>query len=100
VDAMWRMLNAKKADDFVIATGETHTVKEFVQVSFAAAGIKDWSRYVDYDKRLERANEVFVLKGRATKAARVLGWRPKTKFSGLVQKMIQADMEAISAGAR
>lgn len=96
VEAMWRMLQAKKPDDFAIATGETHTVKEFIQEAFLAADLGDWKKYVEYDKRLERANEVNILKGRSSKAARLLGWKPKTKFKSLVKLMVQSDLEALS----
>lgn len=96
VDAMWRMLQVKKPDDYVIATGKAHTVKDFVQAAFSAAGISHWRKYVDFDSRYERPNELHVLKGRATKATRDLGWRPKTTFKELVEIMVQADLKKLS----
>lgn len=86
------MLQAKKPDDFVIATGETHTVGEFTRAAFAAAGIKDWRKYITIDERYYRPNEVHVLRGRATRAARILSWKPKTKFADLVRLMVKADI--------
>lgn len=93
VDAMWRMLQTKEPGDYVVATGETHTVKDFVREAFAAAGLANWKKYVDYDQRYERPNELHLLKGRATKASRELGWKPKTAFKELVRIMVDAEME-------
>jgi len=91
-DAMWRMLQTKKPDDFVIATGETHTVREFVQAAFAAAGINEWRSHVTLDPRYHRPNEVHVLRGKTTKAARILKWKPRTKFKELVRIMTESDL--------
>ncbi len=95
VEAAWRMLQQKKPDDYVIATGETHTVREFVQEAFRLAGIKDWKRYVGIDPRYFRPTEVDVLQGDAAKAKRILGWEPKVKFKELVKIMLQADCEKV-----
>jgi GDPmannose 4,6-dehydratase len=92
VEAMWKMLQQPKPDDFVIATGETHTVKEFVEEAFAYAHL-EWKKYVRIDPRYFRPTEVEVLKGDAKKAKRILGWEPKVKFKQLVRLMVDADME-------
>ncbi len=91
VEAAWRMLQQKKADDFVIATGETHTVREFVERAFTLAGLTPWKRYVEIDPVLYRPAEVDILKGDARKAARVLGWKPNVRFDDLVKIMLGAD---------
>jgi GDPmannose 4,6-dehydratase len=91
VDAMWRMLQQPSPDDFVVATGETHTVKEFVQEAFALVKL-DWESHVEIDPRYFRPTEVDELCGDASKAARVLGWRPRTTFYGLVRLMLEADL--------
>lgn len=96
VEAMWRMLQAKRPDDFVVATGQTHTVEDFVRHAFLAAGLNDWKKYVDYDKRFERPNEVHILKGRAAHAKKVLGWQPTVRFKELVKLMVDADRELVS----
>lgn len=90
VEAMWRMMQVDGPDDFVIATGETHTVREFVQCAFGHAGL-DWNPYVEIDPRYFRPTEVDILQGDAGKAERALGWRPKVKFQDLVRVMVDAD---------
>ncbi|MGE0879771.1 MAG: GDP-mannose 4,6-dehydratase [Acidimicrobiia bacterium] len=92
VRAMWLMLQQDEPDDFVVATGETHQVKEFVQLAFEAAGLDDWERYVRQDARFFRPAEVDLLVGDATKAREKLGWTPSVSFRGLVQKMVDHDM--------
>jgi GDPmannose 4,6-dehydratase len=92
VEAMWRILQQRTADDFVIATGETHTVREFVEKAFSCVGL-DWQQYVDYDPRYARPSEVDELLGDASKAERVLGWRPSVSFDGLVRMMVDADLQ-------
>ncbi len=94
VEAMWLMLQQKKADDFVIATGETHTVRDFLKEAFGHAGL-DYKKYVRIDKKYFRPLEVNLLKGDPSKAKRVLGWKPKTSFRQLVQLMVDADLEAV-----
>ncbi len=94
VEAMWMMLQQPKPDDYVIATGETHTVKEFVEEAFLYAGL-DWKEFVRTSAEYERPAEVDLLIGDATKAQTVLGWKPKVKFRELVRLMVDADMEAI-----
>ena len=92
VEAMWLMLQQDQPDDFVIATGETHSVKEFVEMVFAKLNL-DHRKYVSIDKRYFRPSEVDALLGDATKARKVLGWQPKVSFEKLVDMMIEADME-------
>jgi GDPmannose 4,6-dehydratase len=91
VEAMWRMLQEDRPDDYVIATGETHTVREFLDVAFGRLGI-DWRRHVEIDPRYFRPTEVDVLLGDAGKARRQLGWEPKVKFPELVAMMVDADL--------
>lgn len=91
VEAMWRILQHDQPDDFVIATGEMHTVREFVQTAFALAGL-DWEQYVVIDPRYFRPTEVDELLGDASKAERVLGWKPSTTFDELVRIMLAADV--------
>src|SRR5437773_5317993 len=91
VEAMWRMLQQEQPDDYVIATGEMHSVREFVDVAFGLVGL-DWERYVRIDERYFRPTEVDELCGDASKAARALGWRPTITFAGLVRLMLEADL--------
>jgi GDPmannose 4,6-dehydratase len=91
VEAMWRMLQQDSPDDYVIATGETHSVRELVEVAFGLVGL-DWTDYVRVDERYFRPTEVDDLCGDASKAARVLGWRPTIAFAGLVRLMLEADL--------
>jgi GDPmannose 4,6-dehydratase len=93
VEAMWLMLQQPTPDDFVIATGETHSVRELCQVAFARAGL-DWERHVIVDKTHVRPAEVDYLIGDAGKARRVLGWAPKVSFRNLVEMMVDADVKA------
>ena len=94
VDAMWRMLQLDQPDDFVVATGETHTVREFAQKAFSHAHL-DWEKYVAIDQKYFRPNEVDVLQGDASKAEHVLGWRPKVKLDELVKLMVDADWQLL-----
>jgi GDPmannose 4,6-dehydratase len=93
VEAMWLMLQQPTPDDFVIATGETHSVRELCQIAFARAGL-DWERHVVVDKTHVRPAEVDYLIGNADKARRILGWTPKVSFRNLVEMMVDADVEA------
>ena len=97
VEAMWMMLQQPEPDDYVVATGETYEVREFVQRAFAAAGIDDWEPYVKLDPRFLRPAEVDLLVGDATKAETTLGWRRKVSFQQLVEKMVAHDLEVESA---
>jgi GDPmannose 4,6-dehydratase len=96
VDAMWRVLQHEEADDFVIATGESHSVREFCEVAFAHADL-DWERHVRTDPSYDRPSEVHHLLGNAAKAKRVLGWTPTVRFEELVRIMVDADVEALEA---
>ena len=93
VEAMWRMLQQPTADDYVIATGETHSVREFLEESFSHLGM-DWQQYVEIDPRFERPSEVDLLLGDCTKARELLGWRPAVTFRQLAQIMVDADLDA------
>ena len=95
VEAMWLMTQQKAPDDYVVATGETHTVREFLQVVFDYAGL-DIDKYVKIDERLFRPHEVPLLLGDATKAKEKLGWEPKVDFEGLAKMMYDADLRALS----
>ena len=95
VEAMWRMLQHSEPDDFVIATGETHSVREFCQLAFAEADL-DYRDYVTVDERFYRPAEVDLLIGDASKARRVLGWEPKITFRKLVQEMAREDLRQIA----
>jgi len=91
VEAMWMMLQHDHPDDFIIATGEMHSVRELCETAFSAVGL-DWERYVEIDERYLRPTDVDELRGDATKAPDVLGWRPQTKFDELVHIMLAADL--------
>jgi GDPmannose 4,6-dehydratase len=95
VEAMWRILQQDQPDDFVIATGETHSVREFCEEAFACAGL-DWKRFVAHDPRYERPAEVDVLIGDASKAKRLLGWEARVRFKELVRLMVDADIQALT----
>lgn len=99
VEAMWLMLQQDKADDFVIATGETHTIREFLDETFGHLDL-DWKKYVEIDPRYFRPTEVDLLIGDASKARRILKWEPKTKFKDLVRVMVDADMELAKQESR
>src|SRR5688572_17859079 len=92
VQAMWRMLQQDKPDDYVIATGETHSVREFVEEAFNILGL-DWQKYVEIDPRYIRPTEVDLLLGNSGKAERDLNWKPKVGFKELVRIMVEADLE-------
>ena len=99
VEMMWMMLQQDTPDDYVVATGETRSVKEFVQETFGLLDL-DWEAHVDYDKRYERPAEVDLLVGDPSKAHRQLGWEPKVKFKELVRIMVEADLELAKREAR
>lgn len=94
VEAMWLMLQQDQPDDYVIATNETHSVREFLEVTFAHAGL-DWQKYVEIDARYYRPAEVELLIGDASKAKRQMGWEPKIKFVELAKLMVDADIELL-----
>ena len=94
VEAMWLMLQQPAGDDYVIATNETHTIRECLDVAFARVEL-DWKRHVEIDPKYYRPAEVDLLVGDYSKAREKLGWEPKTKFKGLIELMVDADLEAL-----
>ena len=95
VEGMWRILQLGEGDDFVLATGETHSVREFVEAAFSHVDL-DWKAFVKHDSRYERPAEVDLLVGDASKAKKILDWEAKVRFHELVQIMVDADMELLS----
>ena len=95
VEAMWLMLQQDSPEDYVIATGETHSIREFLEHAFNNISINDWEKYIEQDERFMRPAEVDVLRGNATKAYENLGWKPKTTFKKLVNKMVNSDLRLI-----
>jgi GDPmannose 4,6-dehydratase len=100
VRAMWLMLQQARPDDFVIATGHTHSVRDFVRIAFEAAGLGSYEPYVIVDPRFVRPAEVDMLIGDASKARRVLGWVPEVSFEQLVGMMVEADLDRLSTRTR
>ena len=96
VEAMWQMLQQNEPGEYVIATGETHSVREFLEEAFGQVGL-DWEKYVAIDPRYLRPTEVDLLIGDASKAQRQLGWKPATTFKSLVKLMVQADIDLLKA---
>jgi len=92
VEGMWRMLQQDQPDDYVLATGEMHSVREFLQEAFSYVGL-DWEKFTKHDDRYNRPSEVDQLLGDPSKAKRVLGWEPKVTFKALVKMMMDSDME-------
>jgi len=99
VEAMWLMLQQDEADDYVVATGATHSVREFCELAFARADLH-WEDYVVVDQEFFRPAEVDLLVGNADKAARQLGWKPRTSFKELVELMVDADLDLLSGKLR
>jgi GDPmannose 4,6-dehydratase len=95
VEGMWRILQHGEGDDFVLATNETHTVREFAEAAFAHVNL-DWNDYVKHDGRYERPAEVDLLLGDASKAKKILDWEPRVRFQELVRIMVDADVELFS----
>lgn len=93
MEAAWMMLQQAKPSDYVIGTGESHSVKDFVIAAFAAAGIDNWKKYVEFDKRYLRPTEVNDLYADTSKARKILKWKPKTKFADLVKIMVEHDLK-------
>ncbi|MGQ0670366.1 MAG: GDP-mannose 4,6-dehydratase, partial [Actinomycetota bacterium] len=93
VEAMWMMLQQPAPDDFVIATGVTHSVRDFLDVAFAEVGIADWRPLVRQDRGLFRPTDIAELRGDSSKARRVFGWQPRTGFEDLVRTMVAADLD-------
>jgi GDPmannose 4,6-dehydratase len=99
VEAMWLMLQQDEPGDFVVATGETHSVREFCEVAFAHVGL-NWEDHVETDQRFFRPAEVDLLVGDPSKAKKVLGWEPKVRFDGLARMMVDADLELLTGQLR
>ncbi|WP_298613937.1 GDP-mannose 4,6-dehydratase [uncultured Thermosynechococcus sp.] len=99
VRAMWLMLQQERPDDYVVATGETHSVREFLELAFGYVGL-NWQDYVEFDPRYLRPTEVDLLLGDPTKAKTVLGWQPSVTFPELVALMVEADLQAVGALGR
>ncbi len=95
VDLMYRILQYKEPGDFVGATGEAHSVREFVEEAFRVAGIPDWEKHVTVDERNLRPSEVYNLRGDASKAKRLLGWEPTVRFKQLVRLMVEAELDRV-----
>jgi len=100
VDLMWRTLQHDRPDEFVGATGEAHTVREFLEEAFRVAGLPNWEKYVQIDGRFNRPSEVHNLRGNPAKAARELGWTPTTRFKDLVRIMVEADLRRVGVPAK
>ena len=98
VDAMWRMLQADEADDYVVSTNETHSVREYLDIAFTHVGIDDWEKHVYQDPAFFRPAEVDLLIGDSTKARETLGWEPEVDFPTLVKMMVDADVARVAAG--
>jgi GDPmannose 4,6-dehydratase len=99
VEAMWLMLQQERPDDYVVATGETHSVEEFLEESFSHLGL-DWRDYVEVDPKYYRPAEVDLLVGDASKARGALGWEPRTTFRGLARLMVEADVASLAGDSK
>lgn len=100
VDAMWRMLQQDAGDDYIVATGEVHSIREFLEAAFTVAGIEDWERFVSQSGAFLRPAEVDLVVGDASKARERLGWEPTIRFTELVRLMVEADLDEQSAAMR
>src|SRR5690606_39399406 len=98
VEAMWLLLQQEVADDYVISTGVSHSIRDLFTIAFDQVGISDWDKYVRLDPQFLRPAEVDTLVGDSTKAKEVLGWEPKVDFETLVRMMVDADIEALKSG--
>lgn len=97
VEAMWLMLQQEKADNYIVSTGETHSIRDFLDVAFTHVGITDWEKYIQIDPKFKRPAELYALHGQNDKAKEVLEWEPKVKFEQLVKTMVDADMERLQS---
>jgi len=95
VEAMWLMLQQDEPDDYVVATGKTHTIGNFLEIAFNQVGISDYKKYIKVDERYMRPAEVEYLRGDASKAENILGWKPKTTFKELINKMVSNDIKRL-----
>lgn len=92
VEAMWLMLQQGKPGDYIVSTGETHSVKDFLNIAFNYVGISNWEQYVKIDPKFKRPLEISTLQGKSDETRKILGWEPKVKFEELVKMMVDADM--------
>jgi len=99
VEAMWLMMQQDNPEDFVISTGETHSIREFLDAAFSCIGITDWKDYIKQDPRFMRPAEVDVLRGDSSQALSKLGWKPKTTFKELVEKMVRHDIKLLGGSS-
>jgi len=99
VRAMYLMMQAKKPDNYIVSTGQTHSIRDLLDVAFRHVGIANWKKYVYIDPRFKRPAELFTLQGRSSKAQRKLKWKPEVNFETLVKMMVDADIERIRSGA-
>jgi len=96
MEAAWLMMQHETPEDFVIATGKSHSIREFLDISFSEVGISDWSKYVKQDPKFMRPAEIDVLCGDSSKAQEVLGWYPRTSFEEMVSKMVANDIDLLT----
>lgn len=96
VEAMWLMLQQHTSSNYIVSTGITHSIKDFLNISFSHIGIQNWEQYVHIDPRFKRPAELFTLQGKSGKAKKILGWKPRVKFDELVVMMVDADMKRLS----
>ena len=99
VESMWLMLQQDKPDDYVVATGKTHSIGEFLDCAFQHIGVTNWDSYVGQDQRFMRPADVYYLAGDSSKAKKKLGWKPKTSFKELVEKMVDNDLRLIGSSS-
>jgi len=95
VEAMWLMMQQSEPDNYIISTGETHSIRDYLDIAFNYVGIKDWEKYIKIDPSFKRPAELFALHGKSSKAKEKLGWEPKVKFEDLVKMMVDADLERL-----
>jgi len=100
VEAMWLMMQQDKPDNYIISTGETHSIEDFLNVAFNHVGISDWQKYIELDPRFKRPAELFALHGKSDKARLVLGWTPKVSFEQLAKMMVDADMQRLKVNSK
>ena len=96
VEAMWLMMQQAEPDTYVVATGESHSIRDFLDAAFRYVGLPDWEQYITIDPRFKRPADVYTLRGNYSKAKRVLGWEPKVKFEELVKMMVEADLKRLT----
>jgi len=93
MEAVWKMMQQKKSEDYLISTGENHSVRDFLDVAFKYVGIKNWTKYIKIDPRFKRPTDLSHLQGSSNRARKILNWKPKVKFEELVKMMVDADLK-------